>query len=102
MPLEVRVLDLIESMGEAHGPVISLDVPSGLDSTTGASPGESVEAAITVTVALPKTGLVAPTAGELWLADLGIPKDVYTRAGIHLPQSLFGARYRIRLHRQTS
>ena len=79
------VLDLIESMREAHGPVISLDVPSGLDSTTGASPCESVEAAITVTLALPKIGLVAPTAGELWLADLGIPKDVYARAGIHLP-----------------
>jgi NAD(P)H-hydrate epimerase len=94
--------ELIESMGEAPVPVISLDVPSGLDSTTGETPGVSVEATITLTLALPKTGLAVPAAGELWLADIGIPKQIYTTAGIQVPHPLFDGRYRVHLQRQTS
>jgi len=92
--------ELIEWMGERATPVISLDVPSGLDSTTGETPGVVVDATTTVTLALPKTGLVSPIAGGLWLADLGIPNGVYAMAGIPLPRSLFDAGYRIHLRRQ--
>ena len=92
--------EMIQAMREAAGPVISLDVPSGLDSTTGETPGESVEAITTLALALPKTGLSATAAGDVWLGDLGIPNAVYERAGIHLPQSIFDGRYRIPLHRQ--
>jgi len=92
--------EMIQAMREAATPVISLDVPSGLDSTTGEIPRESVEATTTLTLALPKAGLFATAAGDVWLGDLGIPNAVYERAGIHLPQSVFDGRYRIPLHRQ--
>lgn len=94
--------ELIEWMEERPAPVISLDVPSGLDSTTGETPGEVIHATTTITLALPKTGLVSPLAGELWLADLGIPKQVYAMAGIHLSQPLFDGRHRTHLQRRTS
>ncbi|MBU1493016.1 MAG: sugar kinase [Actinobacteria bacterium] len=51
----------------------------------------------TLTLALPKTGLDAPAVGDLWLADIGIPAEVYRRAGLTVPRDLFGADYRVRL-----
>lgn len=91
--------EMIAWLRDGPTPVISLDVPSGLDSTTGEILGDAVEAVATVTLALPKTGLVSPLAGELWLADLGIPREVFVTAGIHLPRHLFDGRYRIHLER---
>jgi NAD(P)H-hydrate epimerase len=49
--------DLIGWMADADAPVVSLDVPSGLNATTGDCPGAHVRAATTMTLALPKTGL---------------------------------------------
>lgn len=77
--------------------VIALDVPSGIDSTTGEAPGSSITADLTLTLALPKTGLDVPAVGELWLADLGIPRGVYRRIGLEVPVGLFGPRYRVPL-----
>ena len=36
----------------------------------------------TVTLGLPKRGLTQENAGELWVADLGIPPGVFARAGV--------------------
>ena len=60
--------------------VLSLDVPSGLNATTGAGPGDRVRPERTLTLALPKTGL-ASLEGDLYLADIGIPPEVYERIG---------------------
>ncbi len=87
------------SMGSG-APVISLDVPSGVESTTGETPGDAITAATTMILALPKTGLVSPLAGELWLADIGIPSQTYAAAGIELAHPIFNGRYRIHLDRQ--
>lgn len=61
-------------------PVLSVDVPSGLDADTGEAPGEVVRADATVTFTRPKIGFASPTAcsylGELTVADIGIPGDV--------------------------
>jgi len=72
--------ELIDAMDSAT-PVTSLDVPSGVDATTGAATGAVVAPETTVTLALPKTGL-APIGGRLVCADLGIPPAVYDAAGI--------------------
>ncbi|MFQ5380159.1 MAG: NAD(P)H-hydrate epimerase [Dehalococcoidia bacterium] len=90
-------LRMIEWANSAAAPVLSLDVPSGIDSTTGEAPGAHLEAAATLTLALPKTGLVAPAVGDLFLADIGIPAEVYRRLEIDVPASLFGAGYRVAL-----
>lgn len=50
----------------------------------------------TLTLALPKIGLASGTAGNLWLADLGIPHATYERAGVDYTDP-FGACDRVRL-----
>jgi NAD(P)H-hydrate epimerase len=73
--------DYVERMNRGPGAVVSLDVPSGVDATTGETLGSAVRPDRTVTLALPKTGLDS-VAGELWLADIGIPRMVYDRLDI--------------------
>ena len=72
-----------------HGaPILALDVPSGLDSTTGAVHDPTIQAAATMTLALPKTGLCAEGAaantGELYLADIGVPPELYAEPKLAL------------------
>ncbi len=78
-------MGLVRAAGHAAEggvPVLSLDVPSGLDPATGETPGFAVQATRTLALGLPRPGLRPEVAGELWLADLGIPPGVYARAGI--------------------
>jgi NAD(P)H-hydrate epimerase len=89
-------LHLIRWANLSDAPVLSLDVPSGVDATTGQTPGEFVEAHRTMTLALPKTGLIPSRTGELFLADIGIPEAVYRRVGLRY-QSPFDSRFRVPL-----
>ena len=77
-------------------PIISLDVPSGMDSTTGRTPGEFIRPFSTMTLALPKSGLAQSQIGELVLADIGIPQETYQRIGVPYV-SPFGNRFRVPL-----
>lgn len=76
-----RVADLIRWTRSVDAPVVSLDVPSGVDSTTGEVHDPAIVAAATMTLALPKSGLVAPRAagnvGELYVADIAVPASLY-------------------------
>jgi NAD(P)H-hydrate epimerase len=69
-------------------PTLSLDTPSGLDTATGTISNPTIKATATMTLALPKQGLRAPTAipyvGELYLADIGVPPSLYAGAGLGL------------------
>ncbi|MBA4388053.1 MAG: bifunctional ADP-dependent NAD(P)H-hydrate dehydratase/NAD(P)H-hydrate epimerase [Verrucomicrobia bacterium] len=60
--------------------VVAIDVPSGLDPDTGLSEGGAVFADVTVTMGLPKTGLIEPAAieyvGAIDLVDIGIPHEL--------------------------
>ena len=72
--------------GDARAPVLALDVPSGIDATTGEPAGACVRATTTVTLALAKTGLLTPAArdfvGRLYLADIGVPKALLLDVGV--------------------
>ena len=81
---------MIEWARGEDAPVLSLDVPSGIDSTTGRASSLHVMATETMTLALPKTGLGVAAAGALLLADIGIPGETYLRAGLEVPKELFG------------
>jgi NAD(P)H-hydrate epimerase len=85
---EGRIAELIDSINGAGVPVIALDVPSGLDSDRGTAPGAAVRATTTLTLALPKRGLLAPGAGayvgSLFLADISVPALVYQRLGLNV------------------
>ncbi|MEM9515578.1 MAG: NAD(P)H-hydrate epimerase [Actinomycetota bacterium] len=66
----------------ASARVVSLDVPSGLDATTGRVDGVVVRPDATVTLCLPKSGLRDPAStGELFLADISVPPSVTERVG---------------------
>jgi NAD(P)H-hydrate epimerase len=74
---------LIEASNRWAKNVIALDIPSGVDATTGESPGLSIQTDRTVTLALPKRGL-DPSMYDLYLTDIGIPPEVYLPIGITL------------------
>jgi len=78
---------LITWANDQAAPVLALDTPSGLDLTTGTAANPAVWAAATLTLALPKVGLLdAPNVGELYLADISVPPLVYQRMGIPVPE----------------
>ncbi|MDT8340523.1 MAG: NAD(P)H-hydrate epimerase [Longimicrobiales bacterium] len=78
--------DAVAWLADAAAPVISLDLPSGLDPDTGATPGPVPRPRVTVTLHLPKPGLANPVAGRVVLADLGIPDAATRRAGFEPPR----------------
>ncbi len=67
--------------------VLALDVPSRLELATGCLHEPQVEAVATLVLALPKEGLRAARAavGELFLADISVPKIIYDRLGLSFP-----------------
>jgi hydroxyethylthiazole kinase-like uncharacterized protein yjeF len=66
----------IETINGADVPVVSVDVPSGIDASTGEAPGAAVQATVTVTFHARKLGLaVGPgrgLAGEVVVAGIGL------------------------------
>ena len=77
--------------------MLSLDVPSGLNATTGEAPGAVVRPHRTLTLALPKTGLASVSSG-LYVADIGIPPEVYQALGLSM-EPFFRDRFWIPLQR---
>jgi len=73
---------LIGAAAEVRCPVVAVDVPSGVDADTGATPGPSIRADVTVTFAAPKLGCVlqpgASRSGELVVVDIGIAASATT------------------------
>jgi NAD(P)H-hydrate epimerase len=70
----------ISAINRSKKPVVSIDIPSGLDSDTGQVHGVAVKATRTVTLALPKFGLYKGEgphhSGEIEVADIGIPREL--------------------------
>ena len=71
---------LISRCNRASAPVLAVDLPSGLNATTGAAEGDVVKAARTVTFIGLKTGLFtgqgAAVCGEVVFDDLGTAEDI--------------------------
>jgi hydroxyethylthiazole kinase-like uncharacterized protein yjeF len=69
---------VIAAMNAAGRPIIAVDIPSGVSADTGALLGAHVRADLTVTLALPKRGLLlypgAEAVGRLVVVDIGFPK----------------------------
>ncbi len=87
--------EMIGWIGSQAAPVVCLDLPSGIDATSGEAAGAHVRGSATLTLALPKTGLRVDTAGDLFLADIGIPNEVYRRVGLDVSNEIFRERYRV-------
>ncbi len=76
-----QIQEIIQWVNGSALPVLSLDLPSGVDATRGAIHSDAIKAEATLTLALPKIGLLADNArenvGDLYLADLGLPPTLY-------------------------
>jgi NAD(P)H-hydrate epimerase len=72
-PLDEPWQKIIAAVNAAKIPVLAVDIPSGLNADTGEIFGACIEAAVTLTVGAPKTGMLAaaawPFVGRLEVAD---------------------------------
>ena len=79
--------NMISQANEFAVPILALDIPSGINATTGEVYEPAIRASATMTLALPKTGLIsAPQSliGDLYLADIGVPPELYSQPSLKL------------------
>ena len=95
-PLDAAWIAFVQRLNAARAVILAVDVPSGLDADSGKPLGAAVEAAITLTVGAPKTGLLAesawPFVGRLEVTpDVGLsPCPHQTGLNWSLPQDFLG------------
>ena len=95
-PLDDGWKKFITAINQSKIPVLAVDVPSGLNADTGEVQGAAIEAAVTLTVGAPKTGLLAqgawPLVGRLEVAaDVGlVPCPHHTGLNWTLPGDFAG------------
>lgn len=79
---------VIDAVNRSRQPVLSLDIPSGVEAGSGASPGEAILAQVTVAFGAPKLGtLLHPgreRAGRLVAVEIGFPPWSEKDAGARL------------------
>jgi NAD(P)H-hydrate epimerase len=77
---------VIEAANASGVPILAVDIPSGVDAGTGQAAPPCIHAVATVTMALPKVGLVqypaASHVGRLFVADIGVPDPLIRDAPI--------------------
>ena len=86
--VEGRYAGILERMNEMEAAKVAVDIPSGIDSSTGEVLGTAFQADLTVTFAYLKTGMAlfpgALYAGNVQVRDIGI----YLRGGVEGPRYL--------------
>jgi len=79
-PVSGFIESVITDVNTSGIPIVAIDLPSGLSADSPEPIGPSIEAGLTVTLAAPKLPLVLPPAetraGDIVIADIGIPGDV--------------------------
>lgn len=79
LPLDARSAALVDAMNAAGAPVLALDVPTGIDPTSGICDEHVVHAAATIALGRPKRGCFLDAGrdvtGELWCAPIGMRDD---------------------------
>jgi hydroxyethylthiazole kinase-like uncharacterized protein yjeF len=91
----------IDVINAAGLPVVAVDLPSGLDADSGVAYAPTVRATTTVTLSLPKAGLLVgdgpDLAGDVWVADIGVPFEAFAAIGVDVPPRLFSKSDRLRM-----
>jgi NAD(P)H-hydrate epimerase len=74
---------LLRELAASGLPSVAVDLPSGTSSDTGLPLGLALDAALIVTLGLPKLGLaLQPSGARVVVADIGLPAESVARAGI--------------------
>jgi NAD(P)H-hydrate epimerase len=80
-PLAGLLETVVADINASGVPIVSIDLPSGLSADSPKPIGPSIEAEMTVTLGAPKISLVLPpgedSAGDVLIADIGIPQQVF-------------------------
>ena len=78
----------IELVNDSGVPVLSIDLPSGMNGETGTIEGPCIRANLTATLGLPKPGLFfspgREAAGRVEVIDIGLPRKAIEEEGIRL------------------
>ncbi len=87
-----RAADVIDMLCAGRRPVVSVDIPSGVNGNTGEICGRAVRAEHTVTFGLPKRGSFlypgAGQCGELWVTPISFSPELVASAGISVALNL--------------
>jgi hydroxyethylthiazole kinase-like uncharacterized protein yjeF len=82
-PVKPNYVKIINAINECAGHVVSVDIPSGVEGSTGRIGNIAVKADHTVTMAVPKLGLFLQPgneyAGDISVVDIGVPDDVFAK-----------------------
>lgn len=69
-------------LNKCDAPVVAVDIPSGVQADDGSAAEDAVQATVTVTMALPKAGLLLypgrAHAGKIFVANIGMPSKLLT------------------------
>lgn len=88
-----RARDLIQLANSSVAPLLSLEAPSGVDGFSGKCLTPYIQAAATLSLALPKVGLLNDEArlacGDLYVGDVGVPLSLYHEVGLEV-EPFFG------------
>lgn len=83
------IASMIIMANNSQKPILAVDIPSGLNGDSGKPRSPTINAKVTLTLALPKVGLLKNHAreyvGKLYVADLSVPQAAYDKLGIKLP-----------------
>jgi hydroxyethylthiazole kinase-like uncharacterized protein yjeF len=88
-PPRGMLVEVVQGINSASASVLAIDLPSGLDATSGEVAGECVRADATLMLAVAKSGCLVESVrsivGQLWLADIGVPAESYRAVGLAPP-----------------
>lgn len=86
--LRKKMISVIEEINASELPVVSVDIPSGVEADTGKVSTVAVKAAATLTLGLPKPGhFLSPGAdciGRLVVDDIGLPRQLLTADALQM------------------
>lgn len=75
--------DVVDKINRSGAPILAIDIPTGMDTDTGAVEGPCIHAAATATMALPKRGLLLSPGrehvGKLTVVDISMPEFLCSR-----------------------
>ncbi len=81
-PVRGSYADVIDLINGLEKRVVAIDVPSGIDATTGRVLGTSIKASVTATMAAMKTAFFLypgpALAGRVEVVDIGLPQELVT------------------------
>jgi NAD(P)H-hydrate epimerase len=88
-----KYASLISQINESNLPVVSLDIPSGIEGSKGTAYDPAVQADNTMTLALPKSAFlndqIKKYIGRLFVADISVPNELYNEINIGVKKTLF-------------